>query len=98
MAERLGNRASNLSNLQCFMIYIYICVSVQQRLPVSLGSEDEVVGVVPVGQEVSGLLIVYTDVVVGKRPWEKVIDLPGHVQDITNPVSNTKHCDESLVQ
>ena len=51
----------------------------------SLGSGDELVGLVPVGQQVRGFLVVHTDVVVLEEAGEEVVDLPGHVQDVLNP-------------
>lgn len=49
-----------------------------------LGFGDELVGLVPVLQQVGGLLIVHSDVVVLKHPWEEVVYLPGHVQDVAH--------------
>jgi len=53
--------------------------------PHSLCFEDEVVGVVPVGQQVGGLLVVDAHVVVAERPREEVVYLPGHVEDVPHP-------------
>lgn len=50
-----------------------------------LGFRDELVGIVPVLQEVSGLFIINTDIVVLEKTREEVIDLPRHIQDVTNP-------------
>ena len=51
----------------------------------SLGPGDELVGLVPVGQQVRGFLVVHADVVVLKEAREEVVDLPGDVQDVLNP-------------
>lgn len=51
----------------------------------SLGSRYKLIGVIPIGKQVSGLLIVNADVVVLKHTWEEVIDLPCYVQDVLNP-------------
>lgn len=51
-----------------------------------LCSGNELPGVIPVLQQVGGLLIVHTDVVVLEKTREEVIDLPRHIQDIANPV------------
>ena len=50
----------------------------------SLGLEDKVVGMVPVGQQVCGLLIIHTYVVVAECPREEVVYLPGHVEDVAH--------------
>lgn len=49
-----------------------------------LGFGDELVRVVPVLQQVGGLFIVHSDVVILEHPWEEVVDLPGHVQDVVH--------------
>lgn len=51
-----------------------------------LGFGDELVGIVPVLQEVSGLFVIHADIVVLKKTREEVINLPCHIQDVTNPV------------
>lgn len=51
----------------------------------SLCLDDEVVRVVPVGQQVSGVIVIHTDVVVTEGPWEEVVNLSGHVEDIAHP-------------
>lgn len=51
-----------------------------------LGFDDKVVGVIPVGQQVSGLLVVHSDIVVRKQPWEEVVDLSGDVQNEADSV------------
>jgi len=45
---------------------------------------------VPVSQEVSRLLVIHPDVVIGKQAREKVIYFPGHVQNVVNAVENEK--------
>lgn len=57
---------------------------------VSLGFDNKVVGVVPVGQQVCSVLIVHADVVVGKHPWEEVINLSGHIQNVSDSATETK--------
>ena len=47
-----------------------------------LGLGDELIGVVPVLQQVGGLLVVHADVVVLKNAWEEVVDLPRHIEDV----------------
>lgn len=49
-----------------------------------LGFGDELVGVIPVLQQVGGLFIVHSNVMVLKHPWEEVINLPGHIQDVAH--------------
>lgn len=51
-----------------------------------LGFGDELEGIIPVFQEVSGLFIIHTDIVVLKKTREEVINLPCHIQDVTDPV------------
>ena len=50
-----------------------------------LGFGDELVGLVPVLQQVGGLLVEHPDVVVLKHCREEVVDLPGHVEDVPHP-------------
>lgn len=69
------------------------CISIPpllaQRPPGSLGFGDELVGVVPVLQQVGGLLVVHPDVVVLKQAREEVVDLSGHIQDVAHPAGQT---------
>lgn len=58
-----------------------VCVCVCRSL---LGFGDELVRVVPVLQQVGGLLVVHSDVVVFKHSWKKVVDFPGHIQDVAH--------------
>lgn len=53
----------------------------------SLGSGYKLVGVIPISEQVSGLLIVNTDVVVLKHTRKEVVDLPRYIQDVLNPGS-----------
>lgn len=46
---------------------------------------DEVIGLVPVGQQIRGLVIINADVVVGECAREEVVDFPSDVQDISHP-------------
>lgn len=55
-----------------------------------LGLVYEMICLVPVSQEVSRLLIIHPDVVIGKQAREKVIYFPGHVQNVVNAVENEK--------
>lgn len=55
---------------------------------VSLGFDDKVVGVVPVGQQVGGVLVVHANIVIREHPWEEVVNLSGDIQDVTH--SETK--------
>lgn len=57
---------------------------------VSLGFDNEVVGVIPVRQQVRGLHIVHPDVVIGEHPWEEVINLSGNIQDVTHSATKTR--------
>lgn len=59
---------------------------VERRSGNSLGLDDEVVRVVPVGQQVSCVIVIHTDVVVTEGPWEEVVNLSGNVEDIAHPV------------
>lgn len=51
----------------------------------SLGSRYKLVGVIPISQQVGGLLVVNTDVVVLKHTGEEVVNLPRYIQDVLNP-------------
>lgn len=51
-----------------------------------LGFGNEFERVVPVLQQVGGLLIVHSDVMVLKHPGKEVVYLPGHVQDVTHSI------------
>lgn len=55
-----------------------------------LGFGDELVGIVPVLQQVGGLLVVNSDVVVLKHPREEVVYFPGHIQDVAHSASDTQ--------
>lgn len=50
-----------------------------------LGLNDEVVGVTPVGQQVGGIAVVHTHVVVAEGPREEVVNLPRYVKDVAHP-------------
>lgn len=50
----------------------------------SLCSRYELIGVVPIGQQVSGLLVINTDVVVLEHTRKEVINLPRYIQDVLN--------------
>lgn len=54
----------------------------QKRERNSLGSRYKLIGVIPIGKQVSGLLIINTDVVVLKHTGEEVIDLSCYIQDV----------------
>lgn len=47
-------------------------------------SVDEVVRVCPVREQIGRFHIVHSDVHVSERLWEKVIDLPRHIQDVAH--------------
>lgn len=67
----------------------------QQRywlLCVLLSLNDEVVCVVPVSQQVRGLFVVHTHIVVTKSPWEKVVDLPSDIEDVAHTKNKTLKC------
>lgn len=51
-------------------------------------SVDEVVRVSPVREQVGGFHIVHSDVHISEGLWEKVVDLPRHIQDITHTGKN----------
>lgn len=51
----------------------------------SLCFNNKVVGVIPVRQQVSGIFIIHTYVVIIERAGKKVIYLPGNVKDIAHP-------------
>lgn len=51
----------------------------------SLGSRYKLVGVIPISQQVGGLLVVNTDVVVLKHTGEEVVNLPRYIQDVLDP-------------
>jgi len=50
-----------------------------------LGSVDEVVRVVPMFHEVSGLLVCHSYVTVREDPREEIINLGRHIHYVTNP-------------
>lgn len=54
-----------------------------------LGLNNKVVRVVPVGQQVGGLLVVDAHVEIGKHAGEEVVDLSGDIQDVTHPANRT---------
>lgn len=54
----------------------------------SLGFNDEVVGVVPVGQQVGGFLVVHAHIEIGEHSWEEVVNLPSDVEDVAHPESH----------
>lgn len=56
----------------------------------SLGLVDEVISLVPVCQQVRGLLVVHADVVIREQAWEEVVDFPGDVQDVINAVGSRR--------
>lgn len=56
---------------------VFMCTSL-------LGFGDELVGLIPVLQQVGGLLVVHSDVMVLKHPWEEVVYLSGHIQDVAH--------------
>lgn len=60
-----------------------VCLSI-------LGFGDELVGFVPVLQQVGGLFVIHSDVVVLKHPREEVVDLPGHIQDVAHSTGQTE--------
>lgn len=51
----------------------------------SLGSNYEVVGFVPVRQQICSLIIINTDITITKGTWEKVVNLSCDIEDIPNP-------------
>lgn len=44
-----------------------------------LGLVDKMIRLIPVGKEIGRLLVVHSDIVIGKQPREEVIDFPRHV-------------------
>lgn len=56
----------------------------------SLGLVDEVVRLVPVSQQVCRLLVVHSDVVIRKQAGEKIINFPGHIQNVVNASEHEK--------
>lgn len=51
----------------------------------SLGSNYEVVGFVPVRQQICSLIIINTDVTITEGTWEKVVNLSCDIEDIPHP-------------
>lgn len=47
----------------------------------------------PVGQQLCGFLIPHAYIVVGEALREEVVNLPGHVQDVTYPVPESPKLD-----
>lgn len=62
-----------------------------------LGFDYEVVGVVPVGQQVGGLLVVHAHVEVWEHAREEVVDLSGDVQDVAHSATKTTTRHASVV-
>lgn len=56
----------------------------------SLGLVDEVISLIPVCQQVRGLLVVHADVVIREQAREEVVDFPGDVQDVVNAVGTRR--------
>lgn len=54
-----------------------------------LGLNNKVVGVVPVGQQVGGLLVIDAHVEIREHAGEEVVDLSGDIQDVTHPATRT---------
>lgn len=75
----------NLKSIKCVK-------HMHQWFGVSLGFDNKVVGVVPVGQQVGSILIVHTDVVIQEHPWKEVVDLSGNIQDVTHSATRTVTC------
>lgn len=44
------------------------------------------------GQQVGGLLVVHTDVVIREHPREEVVDFSSDVQDVTHSANKTMKC------
>lgn len=53
-------------------------------------SVDEVVCVRPVTEQVGGLHIIHSDVHVSEGLWEKVVNLPCHIENIAHTEKNTQ--------
>lgn len=49
-----------------------------------LGFGDELISIIPVLQEISGLFIIHPDIMVLKKTREEVINLSCHIQDVAN--------------
>lgn len=62
-------------------MYIYLCFL--------LGLDKKVVGVVPVGQQVRGLLIIHTHVEIREHAGEEVVNFSGDIQDVSHPGTRT---------
>lgn len=54
---------------------------------------DEVVCVCPVREQVSGFHIIHSDVHIIEGLWEKVVDLPCHIQNVAH---TEKHTEERI--
>lgn len=75
-----------LPDLVFFLLCLVCCVVFSNLL----GLWDELVCVVPVFQEVGGLLIVHADVVVLEEARKEVINLPRHIQDVAHPAKTAE--------
>lgn len=51
---------------------------------------NEVIGIIPMGQQVSTLLVINTNVVIGKKARKKVVYFSGHIKYIANSRKKTK--------
>ena len=47
-------------------------------------SVDEVVCVCPVREQVGGFHVLHSDIHVSERVWEKVVNLPCHIQNVAH--------------
>lgn len=60
-----------------------MCLRIQRSN--SLGFNYEVVGFVPVRQQIRGLVVVNADIIITKGAWEKVVNLSCDIKDKPNP-------------
>lgn len=66
--------------------------ALKKPIRVLLGFGNKVVGVVPVCQQVCGLLIVHTHIEIREHPREEVVNFSGNIQDVAHPATKTITC------
>lgn len=75
----------------------WMCSHTKSHLPAHLlGLVYKVVRLIPVSQEVCCLLVIHSDIVICEQTREKIINFPGHIQNVVNAVENKKKNEAEL--
>lgn len=75
----------------------WMCSHTKSRLPAHLlGLVYKVVRLIPVSQEVCCLLVIHSDIVICEQTGEKIINFPGHIQNVVDAVENKKKNEAEL--